>query len=130
MSGFSSDILAWVIIGTFVAGAIANGWDHGPGRWVMTVAWTLFALFWFQLIPHFTFVRENYIEELLTIAAIPASFYAGWLLYNGRDTLFVFLYVVVAMGVVYLPFEMTPAFTLLGATASMPRGVLMGIIVA
>lgn len=42
MPGLLSDILAWVVIGTFVAGAVANGRDRELGRRVMTAAWVLF----------------------------------------------------------------------------------------
>lgn len=96
----------------------------------MTVAWVLFAVFWLQLIPHFTLVHKSYIEGLLTIAAVPACLYAGWLLYSGRDTLFVLSRAVAAMGVVYLPFETIPALTLFGTTIPAPRGILMETVAA
>ncbi|SEK48114.1 archaeosortase A [Haloferax larsenii] len=130
MPGLLSDILAWVVIATFVAGVVATGRDRGLGRNVMTAGWVLFALFWLQLIPHFTLVHKSYIEGLLTIAAVPASLYAGWLLYSGRDSLFVLSRAVAAMGVVYLPFETIPALTLLGTTVPAPRGVLMETVAA
>ncbi|ELZ85502.1 hypothetical protein C453_06793 [Haloferax elongans ATCC BAA-1513] len=130
MPGLLSDILAWVVIATFVAGVVATGRDRGLGRNVMTAGWVLFALFWLQLIPHFTLVHKSYIEGLLTIAAVPASLYAGWLLYSGRDSLFVLSRAVAAMGVVYLPFETIPALTLLGTTIPAPRGVLMETVAA
>ncbi|ELZ84193.1 hypothetical protein C455_00782 [Haloferax larsenii JCM 13917] len=130
MPGLLSDILAWVVIATFVAGVVATGRDRGLGRNVMTAGWVLFALFWLQLIPHFTLVHKSYIEGLLTIAAVPASLYAGWLLYSGRDSLFVLSRAVAAMGVVYLPFETIPALALLGTTVPAPRGVLMETVAA
>ncbi|WP_396610262.1 archaeosortase A [Haloferax sp. S1W] len=130
MPGLLSDILAWVVIATFVAGVVANGRDRNLGRTVMSAGWVLFALFWLQLIPHFTLVHKSYIEGLLTIAAVPASLYAGWLLYSGRDSLFVLSRAVAAMGVVYLPFETIPALTLFGTMIPAPRGVLMETVAA
>ncbi|KAB1189014.1 MULTISPECIES: archaeosortase A [Haloferax] len=130
MPGLLSDILAWVAIAAFVAGVVANGRDRELGRRVMAAAWVLFAIFWLQLIPHFTLVHKSYIEGLLTIAAVPASLYAGWLLYSGRDTLFVLSRAVAAMGIVYLPFETIPALTLFGTTIPAPRGFLMETVAA
>ncbi|ELZ91650.1 hypothetical protein C440_15089 [Haloferax mucosum ATCC BAA-1512] len=130
MPGLLSDVLAWVVIATFVAGAVASGRDRKLGRRVMAAAWVLFAIFWLQLIPHFTLVHKSYVEGLLTIAAVPACLYAGWLLFTGRDTLFVLSRAVAAMGVVYLPFETIPAFTLLGTTIPAPRGILMETVAA
>lgn len=130
MPGLLSDILAWVAIATFVAGVVANRRDHELARRVMAGAWVLFAVFWLQLIPHFTLVHKSYIEGILTIAAVPASLYAGWLLYTGRDTLFVLSRAVAAMGIVYLPFETIPALTLFGTTLPAPRGVLMESVAA
>ncbi|WP_411968164.1 archaeosortase A [Haloferax sp. YSSS75] len=130
MPGLLSDILAWVAIATFVAGVVANRRDRELARRVMAAAWVLFAIFWLQLIPHFTLVHKSYIEGILTIAAVPASLYAGWLLYSGRDTLFVLSRAVAAMGLVYLPFETIPALTLFGATVPAPRGILMESVAA
>ncbi|WP_410765264.1 archaeosortase A [Haloferax sp. DFSO60] len=130
MPGLFSDALAWVAIATFVAGVVLAGRNRDLGRQVTTLGWVLFAAFWLQLIPHFTLVHKSYIEGLLTIAAVPACLYAGLLLYRGRDSLFILSRAVAAMGVVYLPFETIPAFTLLGATIPAPRGVLMETVAA
>ncbi|KAB1196860.1 MULTISPECIES: archaeosortase A [Haloferax] len=130
MPGLLSDILAWVAIATFVAGVVANRRDRDLARRVMAAAWVVFALFWLQLIPHFTLVHKSYIEGILTIVAVPASLYTGWLLYSGRDSLFVLSRAVAAMGLVYLPFETIPALTLFGTTISAPRGILMESVAA
>jgi archaeosortase A (PGF-CTERM-specific) len=130
MPGPLSDALAWVVIVTFVAGWALERRDERLARYATVGAWVGFAVFWLQLIPHFAFVHKSYIEGLLTVLAVPASLYAGYLLYSGRDTLFVLSRAVAAMGVVYLPFETIPAFTLLGLSVPAPKGVLMETVAA
>ena len=125
MPSLVSDSLAWVVIGAFVAGALLYRRDEKAARYVTSAAWGLFAVFWLQLIPHFAFVHKSYIEGFLSLAAVPACLYAGYLLYSGRETLFVLSRAVAVMGLVYLPFETIPAFTLLGLSVPSPRGVLM-----
>ena len=105
MPGPISDALAWLSIGTFVAGALLIPRDRELARSVSAGAWALFAVFWLQLVPHFAFVHKSYIEGALTVAAVPACLYTGYLLYAGRDSLFVLSRAVAAMGAVYLPFE-------------------------
>lgn len=125
MPGLVSDSLAWVAIGAFVAGALLYRRNEDTARYVTSAAWGLFALFWFQLVPHFAFVHKSYIEGFLSLAAVPACLYAGYLLYSGRETLFVLSRAVAVMGVIYLPFETIPAFMLEGVSVPAPRGVLM-----
>ncbi|MFC6826212.1 archaeosortase A [Halopelagius fulvigenes] len=130
MPGVLSDGLAWVVILTFVAGALLERRDERYARYVTVAAWAGFALFWLQLVPHFAFVHKSYIEGFLSLAAVPACLYAGYLLYSGRSTLFVLSRAVAVMGAVYLPFETIPAFTLLGLRVPAPRGVLMETVAA
>ncbi|SFR46852.1 archaeosortase A [Halogeometricum limi] len=130
MPGLLSDALAWVVIATFVSGALLSHRDERMARSVTAAAWGLFAVFWLQLIPHFAFEHKSYIEGFLSLAAVPACLYAGYLLYSGRDTLFVLSKAVAAMGVIYLPFETIPALALFGVTIPAPRGVLMETVAA
>ena len=125
MPGLLSDALAWVVILTFAVGALSIDRNERFARYATVAAWVGFAVFWLQLVPHFAFVHKSYVEGILSVAAVPASLYTGYLLWGGRDSLFVLSRAVAAMGLIYLPFETIPAFTLLGLAVPAPRGVLM-----
>ncbi|MBP1987039.1 archaeosortase A [Halolamina salifodinae] len=142
-----TDVLAWIVIGAFTLGAVlelsARRQDRsapsrspesaiGAGRkrleyarTVATGAWGLFALFWLLLFPHFAFVHKSYVEGILALIAVPACLYAGYLLWEGRDTLFVLSRSSAIMGLIYLPFETIPAVQLGSLRIPSPRGVLI-----
>ena len=127
MASIYTDLLGWVVIATFLAGAGAeyvrrhrvggdtdalatlrgrlDAFDTPPERTLATAGWVLFAAFWLALFPHFAFTQKSYVEGVLSLFAVPASLYAGWLLWNGRDSLLVLSRAVAAMGIVYFPFE-------------------------
>ena len=125
MPGLLSDAFAWVVILTFAAGTLSVDRNDRLARVLTVAAWVGFAAFWLQLVPHFAFVHKSYVEGILSVAAVPASLYTGYLLWGGRDSLFVLSRSVAAMGLLYLPFETIPAVTLLGLSLPAPRGVLM-----
>lgn len=145
-----SDGLAWLSIGLFViaallewrgrraggagdGGAVADGTAATPGdapigrpvRVVAFAAWLAFAAFWLNLFPYFAFSHQSYVEGILSLVAVPASAYVGWLVYSGRDTLFILTRAVAVMGVIYLPFETIPALTIGGLALPAPRQVLI-----
>jgi len=130
MPGLLSDALAWVVILTFAVGALSANRNERFARYATVAAWVGFAIFWLQLVPHFAFVHKSYVEGLLSIVAVPASLYTGYLLWGGRDSLFVLSRAVAAMGIIYLPFETIPAFALFGFAFPAPRGVLMETVAA
>ena len=130
MPGLLSDALAWVVILTFAVGALSEDRNQRLARYATVAAWVGFAVFWLQLVPHFAFVHKSYVEGVLAVAAVPASLYAGYLLWNGRASLYVLSRAVAAMGLIYLPFETIPAFSLLGIAVPAPRGVLMETVAA
>ena len=130
MPGALSDAFAWVVILTFAAGTLSVDRNDRLARSLTVAAWVGFAAFWLQLVPHFAFVHKSYVEGLLSVAAVPASLYTGYLLWGGRDSLFVLSRSVAAMGLLYLPFETIPAVTLLGLSLPAPRGVLMEAVAA
>jgi len=130
MPGLLSDALAWVVILTFAVGALSEDRNQRLARYATVAAWVGFAVFWLQLVPHFAFVHKSYVEGVLAVAAVPASLYTGYLLWNGRDSLYVLSRAVAAMGLIYLPFETIPAFSLLGVAVPAPRGVLMETVAA
>ena len=125
MAGPLTDALAWAVIGLFLVGAILRWQDRSEARMVTVGAWGVFAVFWAALVPHFAFVQKSFVEGFLSLAAVPASLYVGYLLYDGRDSLFVLSRAIAVMGVVYLPFETIPALTLWGVSLPSPRYVLI-----
>ncbi|WP_256544785.1 archaeosortase A [Halobellus inordinatus] len=130
MPGLLSDALAWVVILTFAVGVLSEDRNQRLARYATVAAWVGFAVFWLQLVPHFAFVHKSYVEGVLAVAAVPASLYTGYLLWNGRDSLYVLSRAVAVMGLIYLPFETIPAFSLLGVAVPAPRGVLMETVAA
>ena len=137
MVGPLTDAYAWLVILVFAAGAAVEYAGRrgvvrrlGAARATMTVAWWLFAGFWLVLFPHFAFAHKSYVEGLLALLAVPACAYAGYLLWNGRDSLFVLSRAVAIMGLVYLPFETIPALTLWGVSLPAPTEVLVETVAA
>ncbi|WP_267623360.1 archaeosortase A [Halobium salinum] len=120
-----SDALGWVAIALFVAAALFERRSERGARALAAAGWGAFAVFWLRLVYHFAFIHKSYIEGALTVAAVPACLYAGYLLWNGRESLFLLSRAVAAMGLIYLPFETIPAFTLLGVAFPAPRQVLI-----
>ncbi|WP_436910096.1 archaeosortase A [Halosimplex marinum] len=104
-----SDPLAWLVLAAFLATA-ALDWtgERERARYAGVAAWALFGVFWFSLIYHFAVVQKSVIEGVGALVAVPASFYVGYLLWSGRDSLFVLSRAVFLMGAVYFPFESIP----------------------
>ncbi|MFB6299106.1 MAG: archaeosortase A [Halobacteriales archaeon] len=102
-----TDIVAWIVIGLFLI-----GWSfQGTGQYarsINAVAWALFGGFWLLLIPRFALVMKSPIETVLSALAVPICIYVGYLVWSGRESLFVLSRAVAIMGVVYLPFETIP----------------------
>jgi archaeosortase A (PGF-CTERM-specific) len=132
MPGLVSDLLGWVVVALFVGGVTLATRDQYRelGRRVTAVAWGVFGVFWLQLFPHFAFVQKSFIEGILTLAAVPACLYTGYLLYEGRDSLFVLSRAIPVMGLVYLLFETIPAVTVGGTTYPAPRQVAIETVTA
>lgn len=149
MPGPLTDAFAWVVVLVFALGAgleyVSRGEGSrgrrlrswlGPdrsrslGRRVSALAWALFAGFWLVLSPYFAFGAKSYVEGILSILAVPACLYAGYLLLKGRDSLFVLSRAVAVMGVLYLPFETIPAFTIAGQQFPAPRRYLIEVVAA
>ncbi|SDZ75759.1 archaeosortase A, PGF-CTERM-specific [Haloplanus vescus] len=125
MAGPLTDALAWAVVGLFLLGVLLRWRESDYARAATVGAWGVFAVFWAALVPHFAFVQKSFVEGFLSLAAVPASLYVGYLLYDGRDSLFVLSRAVAVMGVVYLPFETIPALTLWGVSLPSPRYVLI-----
>ncbi|WP_435066597.1 archaeosortase A [Haloplanus sp. C73] len=125
MAGPLTDALAWAVVGLFLLGVLLRWRESDHARTATVGAWAVFAVFWAALVPHFAFVQKSFVEGFLSLAAVPASLYVGYLLYDGRDSLFVLSRAVAVMGVVYLPFETIPALTVWGLSLPSPRYVLI-----
>lgn len=101
-----SNVLAWITVGLFASGVLLRRTDRlVMARYVTTLAWVVFALFWLVLVPHFAFVQKSAIEGVLSFLAVPASLYVGLWVFRGRETLFTLSRAVAAMGLLYLPFD-------------------------
>lgn len=100
--------LSWLVVLSFLAAAVVEQWHREAARRVAVAGWALFGLFWLVLIPHFIFEIGSIVEGVGSIAAVPMSFYAGYRLWNGRDSLFVLTRAVGLMGLIYLPFVYVP----------------------
>jgi archaeosortase A (PGF-CTERM-specific) len=114
----STDALAWLVVGLFAAAVALDWYEDGGGRgsarYVAATAWVVFGVFWLALVPHFAFEQRSFIEGLLSLAAVPACAYVGYLLVSGRESLFLLSRAVAFMGLIYLPFSLiVPAKTAL-----------------
>jgi archaeosortase A (PGF-CTERM-specific) len=103
-----TDPLAWVLIALFGGGTLAERWRPDLARYVVGAAWGLFAVFWLLLAPFFFFEQNSFVEALLALVGVPACLYAGYLLVDGRNSLFVLSRAVAVMGIIYLPAETIP----------------------
>jgi archaeosortase A (PGF-CTERM-specific) len=103
-----SDPLAWLVLATFLLGALLERSDTERARPVSVGGWLLFGLFWLTLVHHFTVTQKSFIEGIGSIVAVPVSVYVGYLLWSGRDSLFVLSRAIAIMGVLFFPFETIP----------------------
>ena len=111
-----TDVLAWVVMATFVAGVVAHRrGELELARRITAGGWGLFALFWFLLIQHFAFVHRSAIQTALVVVAVPACLYVGWRLLAGRNSLLTLSRAIAFMTIIYLPFE----------TSELARGLLI-----
>lgn len=104
-----SDAIAWAVVVAFLACAALEV----AGRPDLAVpvgagAWGLFGAFWLSVFPGFAFEMRSPIEGVLSLLAVPACLYAGYLLLSGRESLLVLSRAVALMGVIYLPVETVP----------------------
>ncbi|MFB6295967.1 MAG: archaeosortase A [Halobacteriales archaeon] len=120
-----TDALGWLAVAAFLASWALESRDR-LGRAVGALGWGCFGLFWLLLVPRFAFVMRSPIETVLSIAAVPASAYAGYRLYAGHDAPRTLTRAVAAMGLFYLPFETIPLLGQL-AVETVARQAYLGI---
>lgn len=99
-----SEPLMWLVLATFLGSAVLLQVDEEWARRVAVAGWGLFGAFWLVLLPHFALTQKSVIEGVGALAAVPLSVYAGYLLWQGRDSLFVLTRAIGLMGLVYVPF--------------------------
>lgn len=110
MAGPLTDALAVVVVAAFAVGVALEATGRSDvARAGFAVAWVLFAVFWAALVPHFLFAKGSVIEGVLSLIAVPASGYVALLLYRGRSSLVTLSRSVAVMGVIYMPFQLSPA---------------------
>jgi len=106
-----SDALAWVVVGAFVlASALTLAERRTAARYTASGTWGLFGVFWLTVFPTFWFEMRSLIEGTLSLVAVPACLYTGYLLYDGRESLLTLSHAVGVMGLIYLPAETIPLF--------------------
>ncbi|WP_306056740.1 archaeosortase A [Natronococcus wangiae] len=104
-----ADALAWISIAAFVAALLVR-WRGvaGPARSLGAAAWVAFGTYWLTMVPYYYAEVQSPLQTILALAALPLCTYAGYLLFAGRDSLFVLTKAVAIMGLIYLPAETIP----------------------
>ncbi len=105
---FDPDTLAWVVVALFLGLAGLEQYRLDWARRVGAAAWATFGFFWLLKAPYYAFEMRSFVEGLLSVAAFPLCLYVGYLLYEGRDSLFVLSRAVAFMGVIFMPFNAIP----------------------
>ncbi|WP_066414292.1 archaeosortase A [Halorubrum aethiopicum] len=119
---------AWIVAILFAAAWLLDARGYAAGRALAAGTWGLFGLFWLTTVPYFAFEHQSYVESILALVGVPACLYVGYLLYDGRASLFTLTRAVSIMLFIYLPFETIPAFTLAGVAVPEPRRILIEIV--
>jgi len=102
--GANSEALGWLAVALFLVGSVVAAYDRDRARPIVVAAWVVFGLFWLALVPYFILDQRSVVEGLGSIIAVPLSLYVGYVLANGRDSLFVLSRAVAIMGLFYFPF--------------------------
>lgn len=103
----ASEPLIWATIGAFLIGAVLELTDRQSlAVPVAAVGWGLFGLFWLSMFPYFYTEVQSPLESILSLAGVPLSLYAGYLLVTGRKSLLLLSRTVAVMGLIYLPFTL------------------------
>ncbi|QFU83282.1 archaeosortase A [Natronorubrum aibiense] len=105
----TTDMLAWISIAAFFV-ALVLRWQGAlePARYLATGAWVAFGSFWVTMVPYYYYEVQSPLQTVLALAALPLCAYTGYLLWGGRDSLFVLTKAIAFMGLIYLPAEMIP----------------------
>jgi archaeosortase A len=103
------DALAWLAIAAFAATLLGRWYGAvGPAQRLGGAAWVAFGTYWLSMVPYYYTEVQSPLQTVLALAALPLCGYAGYLLFTGRDSLFVLTKAVAIMGLIYLPAETIP----------------------
>ncbi|SIS06828.1 archaeosortase A [Natronorubrum thiooxidans] len=104
-----TDLLAWISIAAFFL-ALVLRWQGAlePARSLATGAWIAFGSFWVTMVPYYYYEVQSPLQTLLALVALPLCAYTGYLLWGGRDSLFLLTKAIALMGLIYLPVETIP----------------------
>lgn len=116
---------AWLVAILFAVAWLLDSRGLAAGRSLAAATWGLFGLFWLTTVPYFAFEHQSYVESILALVGVPACLYAGYLLYDGRASLFTLTRAIAIMLFIYLPFETISAFSLAGVAFPEPRRILI-----
>ncbi|WP_435360569.1 archaeosortase A [Haloarchaeobius sp. DFWS5] len=103
------DLLAWVVIAAFLVGALLDQYDRDIARRWLAGTWVVFGVFWLLVFPHFAFEVRSFVEGGLSLVAVPACIYTGYLIWGGREGLHTLSKAVGVMGLIYHPTQAIPA---------------------
>lgn len=95
--------LAWLVLGTFAAGAFVTYYDREYARTVFVAGWVVLSVLWLASIYQFVFDQKSITEGIGVVIGVPLSLWVGYLLWNGRDRLLTVSRAVAVMWAVYLP---------------------------
>ena len=96
--------LAWLSIAAFLAGAILEVSERRElAVRVAAGGWIAFGVFWLSKFHYFYVEFGSPLEGILSLAALPLTWYAAYLLLTGRDSLLIVSRAVAGMGLIYLP---------------------------
>ncbi len=106
-----TDVLAWISIAAFFL-ALVLRWQGAfePARYLATGAWVTFGGFWLTMVPYYYYEMQSPLQTVLALVALPLCAYAGYLLWGGRESLFLLTKAIAFMGLIYLPAETIPVF--------------------
>ncbi|GAB3679701.1 archaeosortase A [Salinarchaeum chitinilyticum] len=103
LGGYSTPLI-WLSILAFVAGAVLEVTDRRSlAVPIAAGGWVLFGVYWFSMFHYFYVEFGSPLEGVLSLAALPLSLYAAYLLLDGRDSLLVVSRAIACMGLIYLP---------------------------
>jgi archaeosortase A len=105
----ATDALAWLAIAAFVVALLVRWYGAVvPAQRLGGAAWVAFGTYWLSMVPYYYTDVQSPLQTVLALAALPLCGYAGYLLFSGRDSLFVLTKAVAIMGLIYLPAETIP----------------------
>jgi len=103
LGGYSTPLI-WLSILAFLAGAVLEVTDRRSlAVPIAAGGWILFGVYWFSMFHYFYVEFGSPLEGVLSLAALPLSLYAAYLLLDGRDSLLVVSRAIACMGLIYLP---------------------------